>query len=118
MSCWQDWTRGRRRSSALTRRKSTWTSPGVVSLKGELFRTKTSCFTLTTNMSDTKTQLLDFLESWAAGTARAVTVGNYATLRQLEHCQDTLPDAFCEQLDLAVGSSYGEAAQWILELLA
>jgi hypothetical protein len=64
-----------------------------------------------------KSQLDEFLETWACGMARAVTDANVEMLRQLRGCQDILADGFCEQVDLPPGSSYGEAAVEILEML-
>jgi hypothetical protein len=65
----------------------------------------------------TTTDFIDFLDAWAAGQARAVTQANYEMLAQMTACLDILDDAHCEQLDLPPGSTVGEAANAVLELL-
>jgi hypothetical protein len=67
--------------------------------------------------SRAKSDLTEFLESWATGTVRVVTAEDHEMLRQLRTCQDTLASTYCEQLELPLGSTYGEAATHVLQML-
>jgi hypothetical protein len=66
---------------------------------------------------NTQADFIDFLDIWAAGTARAITQRNFEMLEQLTTCVDRLDDAHCEQLDLPPGTTVGRATTEVLELL-
>lgn len=64
-----------------------------------------------------KTALLEFVTNWTEGTARAITQRDYETLAELLTCLDPFPDDLSEQLGVPGGSTFGEVAGYIRDVL-
>jgi hypothetical protein len=65
----------------------------------------------------TKSALLEFVRNWTEGTARAITQQDRKTLAESKPCLDPFPDDLGEQLGVAGGSTFGEVAGYICEVL-
>ncbi len=64
-----------------------------------------------------KNALLEFVTNWTEGAARAITQMDYEMLAELMNCLDPFPDDLCEQLGVPGGSTFGEVAGYIRDVL-
>lgn len=64
-----------------------------------------------------KNALLEFVENWTEGRARAVTQQDRRMLAGLMTCLDPFPDDLGGQLGVPGGSTFGEVASYIRDVL-
>lgn len=64
-----------------------------------------------------KNCLIDFVRNWTEGTARHITEKNREMLVEVSSCPNPFPDELAEEIGVPSGSTCGEVARQIRDVL-